>query len=118
MEVLEAMWPAALKPLAEEFHGLADTLGQEHDLSVLKSMLEAEALSRAEAPSGVIGALEEKRVALECEAKRAGARLFAEKTGAFMKRLGKYWAAWKGTEAMETAQPCGVEIEAVTSVQV
>ncbi|MDB5321685.1 MAG: hypothetical protein JWN40_3316 [Phycisphaerales bacterium] len=126
MEVLEAIWPGALKPLAEEFHCLADTLGQEHDLSVLKAVLEAEALARAEEVSGVIEPLEAKRVGLECEAKRAGERLFVEKAGAFLKRLGKYWAAWKGdapaemtsAESAKSAEPCGVEIEAVTSLQV
>jgi CHAD domain-containing protein len=117
-EVLEPIWPEVLKPLAEAFHGLADTLGQEHDLSVLKAVLEAEALARAEAPSGVIGALEEKRVALQCEAKRAGERLFAEKTGAFLKRLGKYWHAWQGVAEATVVEPCGVETEAVTSGQV
>jgi len=95
MEVLEGIWPDMLKPLAEEFHSLADTLGQEHDLSVLESVLEAEALARAEAPSGVIPALEAKRAGLRAEAARRGKFLFAEKPGAFLKRMAKYWKAWK-----------------------
>jgi hypothetical protein len=93
-EILEAVWPEMMKPLAEEFHSLADTLGQEHDLSVLEAVLEAEALARAEAPSGVIPALEAKRAGLRAEAARCGAFLFAEKPGTFLKRVAKYWKAW------------------------
>jgi CHAD domain-containing protein len=95
VEVLEAIWPDLLKPLAEEFHSLADTLGQEHDLSVLEAVLEAEALARAEAPSGVIPALEARRTGLRAEAARRGNFLSAEKPGAFLKRMTKYWNAWK-----------------------
>jgi CHAD domain-containing protein len=109
MEVLEAMWPGVMKGLAEEFHCLADTLGEEHDLSVLKGVLEAEALARAEEPSGVLDALEARRMILCREGKAAGARLFAEKPGAFVKRLGKYWSAWQdngnAAEADELSAP-------------
>jgi CHAD domain-containing protein len=105
MEVLEAMWPGVMKGLAEEFHCLADTLGEEHDLSVLKGVLEAEALARAEEPSGVIDALEARRTLLCGEAKAGGERLFAEKPGAFVKRLGRYWAAWQNNDnAAETEE--------------
>lgn len=97
-EVLEAMWPDMLEPMAEEFHSLADTLGQEHDLSVLEGVLKAEALARAEAPSSVIPALEAKRAGLRAEAGRLGAFLFAEKSGAFLKRMAKYWKAWHQSE--------------------
>jgi hypothetical protein len=40
------------------------------------------------------------------EGKAAGARLFAEKPGAFVRRLGKYWSAWQdyGSDA-ETDEP-------------
>ena len=107
MEVLEGVWPEMLKPLAEEFHSLADVLGQEHDLSVLESVLEAEALARAEAVSGVMPALKAKRAGLRAEAAHRGAFLFAEKPGAFLKRMGKYWKAWKeqGAASDEPAQP-------------
>jgi CHAD domain-containing protein len=94
-EVLEAIWPDMLKPLAEEFHSLADVLGQEHDLSVLEAVLEAEALARAEAASDVIPALRTRRAGLRKEAAHRGAFLFAEKPGAFLKRMAKYWKAWK-----------------------
>jgi CHAD domain-containing protein len=110
-EVLEEVWPEMMKVLAEEFHELADTLGKEHDLSVLKSVLEAEALARAEGPSAVIEAIDVRRTALGREAKAAGERLFAEKPGAFVKRLGRYWEAWRAAAAPveARAEPEGAE---------
>ena len=95
LEVLEGIWPDVMKGLAEQFHALADLLGDEHDLSVLKELLEAEALARAEGISAVAETAETKRAQLQREARALGGRLFAEKAGAFAKRLGHYWVAWK-----------------------
>jgi len=109
-EVLEDVWPGMMKMLADEFHELADTLGKEHDLSVLKSVLEAEALARAEGPSAVIEAVDARRMALGREAKAAGERLFAEKPVAFVKRLRKYWEAWRReAPPAARAEPEGAE---------
>jgi CHAD domain-containing protein len=80
MELLEPLWPEALHSLADEFHALADTLGLEHDLSVLKTVLE------------------ERRTILAAEAHERGARLFAEKSKDFVRRLRHYWQAWQGGE--------------------
>jgi CHAD domain-containing protein len=98
-ELLEPLWPEALKALGDEFHELADTLGLEHDLAVLKGVLEAEATAKGEPPSAVLPVLEERRGVLAAEAHARGARLFAEKPGAFAKRLRHYWDAWRAGEA-------------------
>jgi CHAD domain-containing protein len=98
-ELLEPLWPQALTTLGDEFHALADTLGMEHDLAVLKGVLEAEAIANGEPPSAVLPALEARRAALVVEAHARGARLFAEKPGAFAKRLRHYWDAWRAGEA-------------------
>ena len=98
MELLEPLWPEALHSLADEFHALADTLGLEHDLSVLKTVLEAEAMSRGEPPSALLAVLEERRTILAAEAHERGARLFAEKSKDFVRRLRHYWQAWQGGE--------------------
>jgi CHAD domain-containing protein len=95
-ELLEPLWPEALGSLADEFHALADTLGLEHDLSVLKTVLEAEATSRGDPPSALLPGLEERRTALAAQAHERGARLFAEKPKDFARRLRHYWQAWQG----------------------
>jgi CHAD domain-containing protein len=95
IELLEPLWPEVLESLGEEFHALGDTLGREHDLAVLKGVLEAQASATGEPPSAVLAALAERRGALAVEAHARGARLFAEKPGAFAKRLRHYWEAWR-----------------------
>jgi len=108
LEVLEPIWPEVMKKLADEAHALADLLGEEHDLSVLREVLDAEALARAEAASPVREAVEARRAELGRRAKEMGERLFAERPGAFVKRLGKYWKAWRGSGA-ETVARCEAE---------
>jgi len=96
-EVLEKVWPAAMSVLADEFHALADHLGNEHDLAVLKTLLQADAEARGEPIEGaaeVIAIIDHHRLDLQTAAKNLGARLFAEKPGQFAKRLGAYWDAW------------------------
>jgi hypothetical protein len=105
------MWPDVMKGVGEQFHALADILGEEHDLSVLKSVLEAEALARAEEVSAVAEAAGLRRAEKQREAKSLGARIFAERGGAFTKRLGHYWTAWK-CQAAEVREEPAVEVRA------
>jgi CHAD domain-containing protein len=98
-EVLEEIWPDVMKGMAQRFHHLADILGEEHDLSVLKAVLEAEALARAEEVSPAVEVAKAQRETLRREAKALGARIFAERAGAFVRRIGAYWTAWKGDGA-------------------
>lgn len=99
-EVLEGIWPVVMQEMAEQFHALADILGDEHDLSVLKAVLEAEALARAEEVSPAVDVAEAHRAILQRNAKSLGARIFAERAGAFTRRLGEYWMAWKREAAV------------------
>jgi CHAD domain-containing protein len=114
IELLEPLWPDVLKPLAEQFHCLADHLGNEHDLAVLKEVLEADALARAQGGSALLDAIESRRLDLQRQAKALGALLFAEKPGAFVRRLGKYWRAWKAEPIAEPQPEARVELTPVT----
>jgi len=58
----------------------------------------AEAMSRGEPPSALLAVLEERRTILAAEAHERGARLFAEKSKDFVRRLRHYWQAWQGGE--------------------
>ena len=58
LEILEPIWPEVMKKLADECHELADALGQDHDLAVLRDVLEAEAPTPAGEPSPLLQAIE------------------------------------------------------------
>ena len=103
-EVLENVWPELFKPLAGAFHDLADLLGDEHDLAVLRVTLRADADVRGE-PADRLGpmieVIDRKRVDLQGRAKALGEKLFAEKPGALLRRFEKYWHAWKPAPAFD-----------------
>jgi hypothetical protein len=80
--MLSPLWPKVLKVAAKEAHRLTDLLGDDHDLAVLSSLAPLPALGEA---------IAERREALRAEAKGLGRKLFAEKPGAFVRRLRAYW---------------------------
>jgi CHAD domain-containing protein len=99
LEVIEPVWPAVIKALGDECHELADLLGKEHDLAVLREVLEKESLVGPEEAASVAEAVEESRTGLQQQALFLGRRVFAEKPKPFVRRMGKYWRAWQAQAA-------------------
>ena len=85
-------WPRAFKALAQDAHALADLLGDDHDLAVLAAHLAARS-EPAGADDDVLELVARRRQELQDAARRLGARLYAEKPGAFGRRLSRYLAA-------------------------
>jgi CHAD domain-containing protein len=108
LEILEPIWPAVMKKLADECHALADALGRDHDLAVLRAVLEAETLTSAGEPSPVLPPLDADRRELQREALALGARIYAEKPNPFVRRLAKYWKAWHAQHATGAADEMAV----------
>jgi CHAD domain-containing protein len=99
LEVVEPVWPEVIKALGDECHALADLLGKEHDLAVLREVLEKESLVAAKEVESVAEAVETSRTDLQQQALFLGRRVFAEKPKAFVRRIGKYWQAWQAQSA-------------------
>jgi CHAD domain-containing protein len=88
--------PSVLEPLDDRLHALSDALGDAHDLVVICERLTVSP-DRFGGRAQVRAACEladERRVKLERRAVRLGTRLYAEKPGAYVDRLGAYWRAW------------------------
>jgi CHAD domain-containing protein len=83
---LQVLTPLAAGPvgeLADEFHHLADYLGDEHDLAVLRERVAA---------SGELNTLiDRRREELQDKALALGERLYADKSKAFVDRLEEHW---------------------------
>jgi CHAD domain-containing protein len=83
---LQILTPLAAGPigeLADEFHHLADYLGDEHDLAVLRERVRT---------SGELQTLiDSRRNELQEKALALGERLYANKSKPFMQRLAAYW---------------------------
>jgi CHAD domain-containing protein len=85
---LQMFAPIAAGPigeLADEFHHLADYLGDEHDLAVL----------RPRVPAAATELVDRRREELQDKAFALGERLYADKSNMFVQRLEEHWTQWR-----------------------
>jgi CHAD domain-containing protein len=84
LQLLTPLAPGPIDEMADEFHQLADYLGDEHDLAVLRERV-----------SGTITELiDRRREELQDKAFALGERLYADKAKTFVHGLQKEWSAW------------------------
>jgi CHAD domain-containing protein len=93
---LQVLTPLATGPvgeLADEFHHLADYLGDEHDLAVLRERVGAPTTEISETASSALKTLiDRRREEFQDKALALGERLYADKSKAFVHRLEEHWA--------------------------
>ena len=93
---LQVVTPLAHGPigeLADEFHQLADYLGDEHDLAVL----------RERAAGKLTELIDRRREELQDKAFALGERLYADKSKTFIHGLQKQWSDWQRRESRAAA---------------
>ena len=99
LRLLRNAWRPVLKPAADEAHELADLIGDDHDLVVLRedAMAEREAFDRT-ADLKLLGTLvEQRRAELIDSSLKLGGRVYAESPKRFAKRVGTYWEVWQNS---------------------
>jgi CHAD domain-containing protein len=103
VRLLQDAWPQVLRARRRELHTLGELLGDDHDLAVLRARLHDDPGGHGgtELVAALTGLLDRRRATLQARADHLGARLFAEKPGAFVGRLGAYWEAWEVDRATE-----------------
>lgn len=89
LQMLSAWNEAAIRPLERAFHKLEDTLGQEHDLAVLESMLtDRPQLCQGRVRRELLHALiESRRIAFMSQALQLARELYHAKPGKYRHRL-------------------------------
>jgi CHAD domain-containing protein len=97
LRILQPLHPALFRQLVSELEGLAQTLGNAHDLAFLEQRLikrtrKGENDHAAEALSELIG-LREKE--LQRTAAALGERFYAEKPKAFARRISEFFTEWE-----------------------
>ncbi|WP_116807953.1 CHAD domain-containing protein [Steroidobacter cummioxidans] len=96
LQILEPVWPGPLGELADQSHKLADHLGDDHDLAVLRSKVTAHTETfQGKDCDALIAVLDRRRKQLQNKAFRLGARIFQEKPERFVGRIGRYWELWR-----------------------
>jgi CHAD domain-containing protein len=96
LEILQPIWPGVMGELSEQAHELADLLGDDHDLAVLRGKVEEEqgALADPASHAALLASIDHRRGELQVKALKLGQRLYAEKSRPFVARLGRYWKDW------------------------
>jgi CHAD domain-containing protein len=87
--LLRALWPPVMQAVGDEAHALADRLGDDHDLAMLADWVR----DHNEAEPEFFEAVERRRLELQAEAMALGARLYADKPSAYVRRLRRLWKA-------------------------
>lgn len=96
LQILEPAWPTLLRELVRQTHKLADHLGDDHDLAVLREKISShpDAFQNNDRDA-LIAVLDRRRKQLQGKAFKLGARIFEEKPRRFSSRIGGYWRQWR-----------------------
>jgi CHAD domain-containing protein len=96
MRLLRNVWKEPMKARRDEASLLADLLGDDHDLAVLRETLlqSPDEFGDEQLIRTTLGLITQRQAELRAEAKPLGARLLAEKPKRFVRRIRRYWQAW------------------------
>lgn len=90
--LLQDTWPQFFETLEAEIHELADFLGNDHDLMVLKDKIQQDGfeLKKNNQEELITALINEYSAHLRTNAKTKGELIYAEKPEDFIKRIGEY----------------------------
>lgn len=89
---------------AKDAHRLADLLGDDHDLGVLREALTSGHIAAAVDLDAVVALIDHRRAELQGEALHIGERLYAEKPKAFARRMHRSWSAGRAAARVPREQ--------------
>jgi CHAD domain-containing protein len=93
LRLLEEVGGPSVHGQAKDAHALADLLGDDHDLAVLRERLVGISGGVAADVDAVLGLLDHRRSQLQAQAVALGERVYAERPKAFVARLRACWRA-------------------------
>jgi CHAD domain-containing protein len=102
--LLSAVAGPACAGQAKDAHRLADLLGDDHDLLVLRRALTGEVSHAPADLEAVVGLIGHRQQELRRQALQLGARVYAEKPKPFVRRMRAMWRAGRGQEAVAADQ--------------
>ena len=108
MDILKPVRPGYTGGKGEQAHKLADLLGDDHDLAVLRQVLSTSGDGSCDCASVqmILPLIDRRRAELQRDAFALGPALYGERPKAFVARLGAYWRAWRAEgEAAKFAPP-------------
>jgi CHAD domain-containing protein len=95
LRFLRPLSAATMRGQADQAHRLSDLLGDDHDLWVLREALTSMAGEIPADLEPLVAAVDHRRTELQRDALLLGERVYAERPKAFLRRLRRYWKAWR-----------------------
>jgi CHAD domain-containing protein len=104
LDILHPVRPSFTGERGEQAHKLADALGDDHDLAVLRQLLSDPdgGIGDRAAAEAILPLIDGRRSELQRDAFSLGPGVFSERPEDFVARLGAYWRAWRSE--LEAAQ--------------
>jgi CHAD domain-containing protein len=101
LQMLEPLWPGLIGELADQTHKLADYLGDDHDLAVLraKAVEQGGLFAGPGGPGPLLALIDRCRKQLQAKAFVLGSRLLDEKPAGFAARFRRHWRQWRAEKA-------------------
>lgn len=103
--LLQHVWKPVQSAWADALEGLAELLGEDHDLEVLRLALAGLSGLDPAARDDVLARACARSGELRLAAWALGQRLYAERPRRYVARLSRYWSAWRG----ERRRPADLE---------
>jgi CHAD domain-containing protein len=100
--LLRDLWPKAQKPYVRTASDLADLLGDDHDLSLVRGFTVADDALSALHRQTAIDVIDARRTGLLDDARALGALLYADRPAAWVDRHRAWWAIRREAGAPET----------------
>ena len=97
LEVVRPLWPERVQELASEADRMAELLGDDHDLAVLRQMLtdDPERFGDGRITEMLLALIDRRRAELEEDFIPLGQRFFQDGPKEFTRRLKGYWKTWR-----------------------
>jgi CHAD domain-containing protein len=97
LQLLQAARPEVLEKLAEQAHALADFLGDDHDLAVLRQLLTEQPgpFGGQAAVDQLVHLIDRSRAEFQRQAAELGRHVYWDPPGVFMGRVKGFWKEWR-----------------------
>jgi CHAD domain-containing protein len=98
VQLLADVWPDIMKPYGDVMASLSRTLGDLHDLDVLRALVAAQpsTFGTPRSANRLSAIVDGRRAALLGVALDVGGRVYAEDPAAWRRRVRGYWRSWRG----------------------
>ncbi len=100
--------PQVLEGLADQAHHLADLLGDDHNLAVLRQLIAQQPRTFGERAAELLAPMDRRRSELQAEAHQVGDAVFCHTPDGLARRLKAFWKEWRaGKRARQPAPSPG-----------